>query len=330
MPDMFTTSNTQLPPPKYWQEFETLCWDLWKHIWADPETHKNGRAGQAQHGVDIYGRLNGSDQLAGIQCKLKSDWETGELTYREIDQEVQKARKFIPKLSKFIIATTAKKDGKAEAIARKITQQHLAEGLFTVTIIFWDDILDRFSDYPVLEKKYFSYLTHAEDEESEESTILDYIRRENKYVLTFFGMPLQVRHLNYVVWIFFAISVISMLTFFVITNGKFVLGDPIFTILIVVISMVSCGLALKAFSYFSSIIEQLQNYRFLHFFTIGRNIELDNKGFVWLTQMTGECPACGDKLKLQYDPSVGYLFMCKRNTGHWWGFDYTAYPIDQI
>jgi len=38
-------SATQVPPPKNWQDFEPLCWDLRRRIWKDPGTQKNVRLG---------------------------------------------------------------------------------------------------------------------------------------------------------------------------------------------------------------------------------------------------------------------------------------------
>ena len=46
----------QLNPPANWNDFEDLCHKLWRSIWGDPNTQKHGRKGQAQHGVDIYGK----------------------------------------------------------------------------------------------------------------------------------------------------------------------------------------------------------------------------------------------------------------------------------
>ncbi len=44
-----------LPKPQNWQDFETLCKKLWGEIWDCPEIKKNGRQGQSQNGVDVYG-----------------------------------------------------------------------------------------------------------------------------------------------------------------------------------------------------------------------------------------------------------------------------------
>lgn len=48
-----------LPKPQNWQDFETLCKKLWGEIWECHEIKKNGRQGQVQNGVDVYGKPNG-------------------------------------------------------------------------------------------------------------------------------------------------------------------------------------------------------------------------------------------------------------------------------
>lgn len=47
----------QLPPPRHWQDFESLCRDLWAEIWEDPNAQLNGRSGQQQNGVAERGGL---------------------------------------------------------------------------------------------------------------------------------------------------------------------------------------------------------------------------------------------------------------------------------
>ncbi|QTR48966.1 restriction endonuclease [Candidatus Thiothrix anitrata] len=121
----------QIPPPQNWQDFESLCWDLWTHIWQDNNTQKNGRAGQPQHGVDIYGTsYTTSKDSCGVQCKGKDIYNNKILTTKELNEEVEKAKNFKPKLHQFIIATTAPKDTKIEQQAREITEK------IKITIVF--------------------------------------------------------------------------------------------------------------------------------------------------------------------------------------------------
>ena len=46
-----------LPYPSDWSDFQDLCFQLWKEMWRDPFAHHNGRIGQAQNGVDIWGKF---------------------------------------------------------------------------------------------------------------------------------------------------------------------------------------------------------------------------------------------------------------------------------
>ena len=54
-----------LPPPRDWQVFEDLCCKLWRRLWNDPNAQKHGRAGQKQHGVDVFGQPDGGPHWEG-------------------------------------------------------------------------------------------------------------------------------------------------------------------------------------------------------------------------------------------------------------------------
>ena len=88
--------TTDLPRPKSWDEFEDICADVLKRLWKDPYIVRNGRSGQKQHGVDIYGHpehLGGSNSgdYSGAQCK---DIELLDLA--TVEAEVKKAIDFQP------------------------------------------------------------------------------------------------------------------------------------------------------------------------------------------------------------------------------------------
>ena len=152
---MPTFSSLQIPPPTNWQDFETLCCDLWRKIWQDPNTQKNGRQGQPQHGVDVCGRPNQGELNAGVQCKGKDNYVNTKLTDTEVRTAVEQAKDFEPKLSEFIIATTGPRDGKIQKLARHITEKQIKKKLFSVNIWFWDDIKNRLADFPELIEKHF-------------------------------------------------------------------------------------------------------------------------------------------------------------------------------
>ena len=125
-------------PPNDSTAFESLCLDLWKYIWQDSDAQKHGRRGQRQDGVDIFGHENGS--VAGLQCKQKDGRLWAKVTPDELEAEVEAARRFEPKLARFILATTASRDTAVQRRANQLTEQHKKAGLFTVAVWAWEDI----------------------------------------------------------------------------------------------------------------------------------------------------------------------------------------------
>lgn len=131
-----------MPKPINWQDFESLCKKLWSEVWDCDNIKKNGRAGQSQHGVDIYGIPNGKTKYYGIQCKGKDDYTKSVLTQSEIDGEINKALSFKPMLSRFIFATTANKDAGIEEYIRLKNQEMVNAGKFSVDLFSWEDVVD--------------------------------------------------------------------------------------------------------------------------------------------------------------------------------------------
>ena len=181
---MIGISNSQIPPPTNWQDFETLCWDLWRSIWNDPETQKNGRQGQAQHGVDIYGRPDEGTDWAGIQCKGKDKYSNRTITKTELEKEVENAKNFTPSLSKFIVATTGQRDQKIQTLAREITEKHREEGLFSVQVSFWEDIREKSIEYPKIIERHYEYISNAKISE-EIKEIKEEVNRSTSSISSF-------------------------------------------------------------------------------------------------------------------------------------------------
>jgi hypothetical protein len=149
--------TSQYAPPQSWEEFESLCCDLYERLWNDRSTQKHGRQGQPQGGVDVYGRPDGHN-YAGVQCKKKAIWPPTDLTIAEIDEEVAKAKTWKPGLKQYIVATTAPNDDKVQAHARGLTALHKRKRLFSVEIASWDQITRQLANYPDLLRKY-GYIT---------------------------------------------------------------------------------------------------------------------------------------------------------------------------
>ncbi|SDG82979.1 hypothetical protein [Pseudomonas thivervalensis] len=152
-------SSTQLPPPANWQDFESLCRDLWAKIWDDENAQKHGRSGQNQNGVDVSGKdFFHSGEVCGVQCKGKDSYSNKIVSIKELDEEVDKAKKFEPGLSLFIMATSGPKDTTVEKRARELTKEHEAEGLFRVVVMGWRDILEKLADHEDILRKYYPWM----------------------------------------------------------------------------------------------------------------------------------------------------------------------------
>lgn len=129
-----------LRKPANWQDFESLCLILWRAEWKSEDIKKNGRNGQAQKGVDICGHREGENEYSGIQCKCKPGNKS--LTTDEIDDEINNARAFKPALRRLIFATTADKDATIEEYVRIKDDENRKNGLFSIDIKSWQDIID--------------------------------------------------------------------------------------------------------------------------------------------------------------------------------------------
>ena len=118
--------------------FEDLCLYLYRRILNDDQAQKNGRRGQRQNGVDIFGIKDRTDgqplQWTGIQCKVR-DNSLSQL-------EIEKANKFNPKLSEYIIVTTLDRDQNLQEIIRKLNAKNHASKSFPIVLHFWQDIED--------------------------------------------------------------------------------------------------------------------------------------------------------------------------------------------
>ncbi|MCX5822581.1 MAG: hypothetical protein NTY86_03520 [Deltaproteobacteria bacterium] len=147
---MVDFSSVSIPKPKNWQDFERCCRDLFECILGDPNTTLNGRPGQRQNGVDIYGRRGGVGiHYVGIQCKGKDSNYGAKVTEKELREEVKKSRNFIPPLSEFILVTTAPDDVKIQEVARQITFENYTSGsLLEVQVWGWGNLESRISRYP--------------------------------------------------------------------------------------------------------------------------------------------------------------------------------------
>lgn len=151
----------QIAPPKEWGTFEDLCHALFKCVWQDPLAQKNGRRGQAQHGVDVFGSPNADRRSYwGVQCKGKESNYSSKAEWSEVLAEVAKAERFSPKLDKWIFATTAPADATLQKSARELSIERRAKGLFSVDVLCWEEIQALMADSPEVISEF--YPEHAD------------------------------------------------------------------------------------------------------------------------------------------------------------------------
>ncbi|HEL3005580.1 TPA: restriction endonuclease [Stenotrophomonas maltophilia] len=151
---MSELSHFEYAPPRSWEQFEELCADLFEAMWNDPASVRHGRAGQSQDGVDIV-CARGAIRPIGIQCKKKSQWPVTRLTVQEIDEEVRKAELFSPRLEEFYILTTAPTDVKVQKHVHSLNATRRSQGVFTVVVLFWPEIVRRVARFDSVARKHF-------------------------------------------------------------------------------------------------------------------------------------------------------------------------------
>ncbi|MDY0210608.1 MAG: hypothetical protein RBQ91_04285 [Acholeplasma sp.] len=139
--------NKTMAKPINWQDFEDLCKKIWRYEYNCQDIKKNGRQGQSQNGVDVYGYFEEIKGYFGIQCKGKDDYTNAVLSENEIETEIEKAKNFKPQLKKFIFATTANKDTKIEEFVRNKDVENREKGLFSITLYSWEDITDLIKEH---------------------------------------------------------------------------------------------------------------------------------------------------------------------------------------
>lgn len=146
---MPTLGNMDIPKPKDWQEFERLVKSYAQINWSGCTISPFGGSGQAQNGVDIYIK-DKKARYTGIQCK-----KVARLAYAQVEREIEKAENFEPVLTHYIIAVSTNRNARLQEKVNILNSQRNEKGLFSVDIIFWEDIIGRImSDSKAFEQHY--------------------------------------------------------------------------------------------------------------------------------------------------------------------------------
>lgn len=146
--------EVEIAPPANWQDFERLTLDIAKVQWKNDYAERNGRQGQPQAGVDVYGYNNNQREYVGIQCKKKnsSGAPSKQLTVAEINDEVEAAKSFSPNLDRFIISTTGPRNVNLQDHVRNLNQSGFK---FQVSLMFWEDYRELLNNHTNLMYRYY-------------------------------------------------------------------------------------------------------------------------------------------------------------------------------
>lgn len=151
---MASIPQSELPPPKSWDDFEDLVCGLHR-IRADVRNaQRYGRQGQPQNGVDIVIEMGATPTVVAIQCKRYAE---GTLSIKHVIKAIADAEKFVPSIGEFIIATTDRRSAPLQAEILRVNQERAKKKSFPVRIEFWEDITDRLADPECRELLYKFY-----------------------------------------------------------------------------------------------------------------------------------------------------------------------------
>ncbi len=229
---MPTLSSMIIPIPKGWDEFEDICLSCLKIKWSNPNLTRNGRQGQPQAGVDIYGDNNLS-QLAGIQCKLTNS----ELDIETIKAEIVKAETFQPTLDVFYIATTSPADAKLQRDVRLMSKERVNNRKFPIGILFWQDLIQELLVNEQELKKHYPQLSIKGHEKKSGSRLLSLID------IAYLGLNLKY----YMEMIFGEI-------------GQMAQEDPM-QIDVITSNIEACAITLMASERLNELLQKIKDYR---------------------------------------------------------------------
>lgn len=143
-------NSMELARPEDPAEFEKMVRDAYALKWSSPNLQVNGRRGQSQAGVDVYGE-DDLGQLAGIQCKLYSKG----LKLKTVTEEIENATKFEPPIQCLYIASTFPADAKLQREVRLLSRERVKDNKFPVGLIFWSDIVSGLTLSPTVFRNYY-------------------------------------------------------------------------------------------------------------------------------------------------------------------------------
>ena len=147
-------------PPLHWQQFEDMTTGLLREVYDVPNAQQYGRPGQAQDGVDVYGRSKRFGRI-GIQCKRLADLDRngnpypgGPISRAFLRKEADESLAFKHDLDLWILATTARRDTRVQNWVEELNKEWASLGR-TALVWSWDECVSFLNTYPNLPTWYY-------------------------------------------------------------------------------------------------------------------------------------------------------------------------------
>lgn len=149
---MPSLASFQLTPPQDSREFEQMLREYCNSMFPGMAC-LFARPGQKQYGVDIISP--GPNGIVAIQCK---DYQDACISTDMIDEWIQSAEEFKPQIDHFVIAIGGKTDGKIQKHVLGIDQFRRNNGLFSVEVLFWEEISMFLKMNPQILSRYYPFI----------------------------------------------------------------------------------------------------------------------------------------------------------------------------
>lgn len=127
--------TNELAFPTSEDQFEEMCFHLYRKEWNDPGCTRLGGVGQIQYGLDFIG-TNGVQQI-GVQCK---HYVKTPFTLATVMGDIAKADSAGIDVDHLIFATSAANKSELVLKVRELSNSRKKVGKFTVSVAFWQEL----------------------------------------------------------------------------------------------------------------------------------------------------------------------------------------------
>ncbi|MBV6322683.1 hypothetical protein [Duganella violaceipulchra] len=304
---MPTIPGSQFAPPRTWDEFEDIALSAAKIRWGRTDFFRNGRSGQRQRGVDIFGTSGLPAAAIGIQCKNTIDG----VSEKTVLAEIQNAESFNPPLTELYIATTASRDSALQEKIRIVSAARAAQGKFTVNLLFWSDLVsDLAKDRDEFFKHFPAYApvpvtTTIQTDSGKPIFTIEQLRVVRHPALS--GKRIRRRGLATLGKATTSAGIVALLlTLLPSFFGRFSNWTPA--------SMLLFGVGMTLLA----IPEVLKRRRFEHIMFGRYYLELNVNDDLCINRLTATCPWCESHMDLRHlgpkDGPKEDIFVCERNS----------------